>query len=40
MSLFFVRYQIDQFMMPSIQAGQVEIWPASTCDVVVTRAEC
>ena len=40
MSLFFIRHQIDQFMLPSKQAGLVEIWHASTCEVVVDRAEC
>jgi hypothetical protein len=32
--------QIDNFMQPFKQAGQVEIWPASTCETVVERAGC
>lgn len=31
---------IDQFMQPFKMAGSVEIWPASTCEVVVDRAGC
>ena len=34
------RRQVDQFMMPFRQAGPVEIWSASTCEVVVDRAGC
>lgn len=32
--------QIESFMQPFKQAGPVEIWPASTCEVVVERAGC
>ena len=32
--------QIENFMQPFKQAGPVEIWPASTCEVVVERAGC
>ena len=32
--------QIDNFMAPFKQAGPVEVWPASTCEVVVERAGC
>jgi hypothetical protein len=31
---------IDQFMQPFKMAGSVEVWPASTCEVVVDRAGC
>jgi len=31
---------VDQFMQPFKMAGSVEIWPASTCEVVVERAGC
>jgi len=31
---------IDNFMQPFKMAGSVEIWPASTCEVVVERAGC
>jgi hypothetical protein len=32
--------QIENFMQPFSQAGKVEIFPASTCEVVVERAGC
>lgn len=32
--------QVENFMQPFKQAGPVEIWPASTCEVVVERAGC
>ncbi len=32
--------QIEGFMQPFSQAGPVEIWPASTCEVVVERLGC
>ena len=32
--------QIESFMQPFQQAGQVEIWPASACEKVVDRAGC
>jgi len=32
--------QIENFMQPFKMAGSVEIWPASTCEVVVERAGC
>ena len=32
--------QVENFMAPFKQAGSVEIWPASTCEVVVDRAGC
>ena len=31
---------VDQFMAPFSQAGTVEILPANTCEVVVSRAGC
>jgi len=31
---------IENFMQPFKMAGSVEIWPASTCEVVVERAGC
>jgi len=31
---------IENFMQPFKMAGSVEIWPASTCEVVVDRAGC
>jgi hypothetical protein len=34
------RSQVDNFMQPFKMAGSVEIWPASTCEVVVDRAGC
>ena len=34
------KAQIADFMAPFKQAGLVEIWPASTCEVVVERAGC
>ena len=32
--------KIREFMAPFAQAGTVEIWPASTCEQVVDRAQC
>jgi hypothetical protein len=32
--------KVEEFMQPFSQAGSVEIWPASTCEVVVDRAGC
>jgi hypothetical protein len=32
--------QVENFMQPFRMAGEVEIWPASTCEVVVDRAGC
>ncbi len=32
--------QVDHFMQPFKMAGPVEIWPASTCEVVVDRKGC
>lgn len=34
------REQVEQFMKPFTQAGSVEIWPASRCEVVVSRQGC
>jgi hypothetical protein len=34
------RQQIEEFMTPFSAAGPVEIWSASTCEVVVDRAGC
>lgn len=34
------RQAVDQFMQPFQMAGTVEIWPASTCEVVVDRGGC
>ena len=31
---------VEQFMGPFKQAGEVRIWPASTCETVVDRASC
>lgn len=31
---------IEQFMMPFSQVGEVNIWPASTCETVVGRLGC
>ena len=31
---------IDNFMAPFKMAGPVEVWPASTCEIVVERAGC
>ena len=31
------KSQIEYFMEPFKQAGQVEIWPASSCETVVDR---
>ncbi|MEX0786389.1 MAG: DUF3303 family protein [Dehalococcoidia bacterium] len=32
--------KIKDFMAPFYQAGTVEIWPASSCEKVVERAQC
>ena len=32
--------QIESFMIPFKQAGEVEIYPASTCEIVVDRHGC
>ena len=32
--------RVEQFMAPFAQAGSVEVMPASTCEVVVSRASC
>ena len=32
--------KVTAFMAPFAQAGSVEIWPASSCEQVVERAEC
>jgi hypothetical protein len=32
--------KVEKFMQPFKRAGEVEIWPASTCEVVVDRAMC
>lgn len=34
------KTQVDNFMQPFKMAGSVEVWPASTCEVVVDRAGC
>jgi hypothetical protein len=34
------KTQVDNFMQPFKMAGSVEIWPASTCEIVVDRAGC
>ena len=34
------RGQLDNFMQPFQMAGTVEVWPASSCEVVVDRAGC
>jgi hypothetical protein len=34
------KIQVDNFMQPFKMAGSVEIWPASTCEVVVDRGGC
>jgi hypothetical protein len=31
---------IEQFMAPFRQVGEVNIWPASTCETVVGRSGC
>ena len=31
---------VRDFMQPFSQAGSVEVWPASSCEVVVERAGC
>jgi hypothetical protein len=32
--------KVREFMAPFAQAGTVEIWPASSCEQVVERAQC
>ena len=32
--------KVKDYMAPFYQAGSVEIWPASTCEQVVERAQC
>ena len=32
--------QIENFMQPFKQAGEVNIWPASSCETVVEREGC
>lgn len=32
--------KVKEFMAPFYQAGSVEIWPSSSCEKVVERAEC
>lgn len=32
--------QVEAFMQPFSQAGAVETWPASTCEMVVERQGC
>ena len=32
--------KVQQFMGPFSQAGTVEVWPASSCEQVVSRARC
>jgi uncharacterized protein with GYD domain len=32
--------KVQEFMQPFAQAGSVEIWPASECEAVVSRAGC
>ena len=32
--------KVKDFMTPFYQAGSVEIWPASSCEQVVERAQC
>ncbi len=32
--------KVKDFMAPFYQAGSVEIWPASSCEQVVERAQC
>ena len=32
--------QVENFMQPFKMAGLVDIWPASTCEVVVDRLGC
>jgi hypothetical protein len=34
------KAQVEKFMQPFMQAGPVEIWPASQCETVVERAGC
>lgn len=34
------KNQVDNFMQPFKMAGPVEIWPASSCEVVVDRGGC
>jgi len=32
--------KVKEYMTPFSQAGSVEVWPASTCEQVVARAQC
>lgn len=32
--------RVEEFMQPFKRAGEVSIWPASTCETVVERAGC
>jgi hypothetical protein len=34
------KIQVDSFLQPFKMAGTVEIWPASTCELVVDRGGC
>jgi hypothetical protein len=34
------KIQVDNYLQPFKMAGSVEIWPASTCEVVVDRGGC
>ena len=34
------KNSVEDFMQPFQMAGSVEIWPASSCEVVVDRAGC
>lgn len=34
------KSRVENFMQPFMQAGPVEIWPASLCEAVVERAGC
>lgn len=34
------REQVEQYMQPFMQAGSVEVWPASRCEAVVSRRGC
>lgn len=32
--------KVEAYLQPFAQAGEVEVWPASTCEAVVTRKAC
>lgn len=34
------RSNVEEFMQPFLQAGSVEVFPASSCETVVERAGC